>query len=458
MRTAGVPYTFGGFLMSEYADIYINQLSLMWFRNYLNSDIVNLFFSKKDLRITPNCRVDLEEDDAEYTKYEYITTVKKAKERLDARGFGVCNLEKIFNANLSQVIDYSSFLYHLDIDYEKREEIACERSKKKVSFKKWKNAMRKIVSYELKNGNIKEHESETGSHINISTECDKIIYYSLKDTDSESFYGLNTEFIDIAYIYRLILESCDESEKIVLDFTCLQYWDDDCIPKALAATDDVEKIIVLVEGTSDKDILEFAIEQLYPHLSDLFYFMDFDDATGAKRDGGTSYVVKNLKTFYFSKLKSKFIAIFDNDAEGYSSKCTLLNEIKNWPDNFRILLYPDNSAFHRYPTLAPNGTTMIDNISGKACSIELYLPDELIKSNGEYYPIEWEARKRIKMSSGCEEALYQGVISQKDKIKESFHELRKEIIKCQKSFIPEEWARMKQLLDTIIFAFVKEFG
>ena len=37
--------------------------------------------------------------------------------------------------------------------------------------------------------------------------------------------------------------------------------------------------------------------------------MDFDDGYGGKRDGGTSYVIKNLKTFYFSGLKSKFIAI-----------------------------------------------------------------------------------------------------------------------------------------------------
>lgn len=34
----------------------------------------------------------------------------------------------------------------------------------------------------------------------------------------------------------------------------------------LEAAEKCEKTIVLVEGTSDKDILEFAIKQLYPHL------------------------------------------------------------------------------------------------------------------------------------------------------------------------------------------------
>lgn len=440
--------------MSEYADITIKNLSLISFRNYLGPDIVSLFFSKSDLIITPNYRIDFEDEDSEgYTRYMYKTTIKKAKERLDALGFGISNFENAFNANLLQAIDYSAFLQHLRVEFDDREEIALERCKKRVTFKKWINAMHKIISYELENGNISCYN--TNESIVINTECEKIIYHALKDSDTESYYGILTEFVDVAYIFRIILENCDDSYDIVLDFSCLQYWAEDCIPKACLATEAVEKTIVLVEGTSDKDILEFAINKIYPHLSDLFYFMDFDDATGAKRDGGTSYVVKNLKTFYFSKLKTKFIAIFDNDVEGYSSKCALLNEIKNWPDNFRILLYPDIKMFHRYPTLAPNGTMMLDDISGKACSIELYLPDRLIKTNDEYFPIEWESRKKIKGENGYEKALYQGVISEKDTIKENFHELRRAIEKGKQPFILDEWKRMRNLLDTIVFAFIR---
>ena len=438
--------------MSEYADICIKKLSLMWFRNYLNPDIVSLFFSKNDLTITPNCKMELDDEDPEdYTQYIYQTTVKKAKERLDALGFSVSNFEKAFNTNLMQAIDYYEFLWHLGVDVEDRDDVAAQRIKGGITFKKWKNAMHKIVSYELNNGNIEKYDMD--DRISISTECDKIIYYSLKSSDSESFYGIFTEFINIAYIFRLMLESCDDSDEVLLDFSCLQYWDNDCIPKGVVAADDVEKTIVLVEGTSDKDILEFAVKQIYPHLADLFYFMDFNDSYGGKRDGGTSFVIKNLKTFYFSKLKSKFIAIFDNDAEGYWSQCSLLNEIKNWPDNFRILRYPDIKTFRKYPTLAPNGTIMLDNINRKAGSIELYLPDEIIKENGSYLPIEWESRKKIKAINGREESLYQGVISQKDEIKERFHKLRRAIETENKAFSPKDWTRMKDLLYTIVFAF-----
>lgn len=440
--------------MSEYADILVGKLSLWGFRNYLDPGIVSLFFSKNDLVITPNCFFEEEEEELEYyTKYEYKTSVKKAKERLDALGFSIFNFEKEFTEYKEQAIDYSNYLYKLSYDYDDYEGVAAKRFDRYVTFKKWKNAINKIISYEMQYGNI--NSFEPNPNLFISTECEKIIYNSLKDDYHTSFYGINIQCIHIAYVFRLILDCFNDNDDIVLDFTCLQYWADDCIPKAIEATEAIEKTIILVEGTSDKDILEFSLKQIYPHLYDLFYFMDFDDNNGGKRDGGTSYVIKNLKTFYFSKLKSKFIALFDNDAEGYSSQCSLLNEIKNWPDNFRILLYPDTKLFYKYPTLVPNGSIMKDNICKKACSVELYLPDEIIMNDTGYYPIEWESRKSFKNLLDKEEFLYQGVISNKNEIKKRFHKIRKEIEKGNKSFEINEWIRMKQLIDAVVFAFEK---
>lgn len=440
--------------MSEYADIGIGNLSLYCFRNYLSSTVVSKFFNKKDLVVIPDYIEDPDDEDAvSCTRYFYKTTVLHAKERLDAQGYTLSELEKRFNANRNQAIAYSAFLSRLNVDFEEYEAKAKERIKKyDITFKKWENALRKIIKYEVINGNINQYNKTSPQDIGINTEAEKIIYYSLlRDNDSDSFYALYTDVIDEVYICRLILEYCNENAEITLDFTNLKYWDDDCITKALSATENVKKTIVLVEGTSDKDILEFAIAQLYPHLSDLFYFMDFDDENG-KRDGGTSFVVKNLKTFYFSKIDINFIAIFDNDAEGYQSKCALVNEIKHWPSNFRILLYPKVDLLKKYPTIAPNGTILQDDINQKAASIELYLPDSLIKNDDGYFPIEWESRKKIR-NNGVEEAIYQGVISHKDEIKQEFHKL-KNAIKADKSlFVHESWDRMKSLLESIVFAY-----
>ena len=49
--------------------------------------------------------------------------------------------------------------------------------------------------------------------------------------------------------------------------------------------------------------------------------------------------------------------------------------------------------------------------------------------------------------------MYQGVITQKDIIKDEFHELRRRIESGKEEFKPEEWTKLDELLKTIIFAF-----
>lgn len=115
-----------------------------------------------------------------------------------------------------QAIDYTEVLYHLGIDFDERDEQIQKRVQKRVAFRKWKNALHKIISYELENGNINKYN--TTPPTGMSTECDKILFNSLKSSCSEFFYGLNTEIIHIAYVLRLILESCDFKDEIVLDF------------------------------------------------------------------------------------------------------------------------------------------------------------------------------------------------------------------------------------------------
>lgn len=168
-----------------------------------------------------DCKIDGEEVGT-FTKYIYRTTVKRAKERLDALGYGINNFEKTFNNKMFQAIDYSAFLYHLHVDYDEDAQETELRIKKNVTFKKWKNAMRKIINYEVANGNISWHG--TVSDVTIRTECDKIIFYSLKDEDNSMIYALNPEIIHRAFIYRLILENCTDDTEVLLDFSNLAFF------------------------------------------------------------------------------------------------------------------------------------------------------------------------------------------------------------------------------------------
>lgn len=442
--------------MSEYAELKINSLDLISFRNYLDNKIVALFFSEDCLMIKENVRYEPDDEDEEpFTQYIYKTTVRNAKDRFDALGITISHFEELFNSKGWELIDYDALLSHLHIDYDDYDEVGQKRYKKYVTYQKWINSLKKIIKYELENKNISYLKNENeNKDLKLSTECDKIIGYTLMDWDSETSYsyGLKLNDSEYPFLLRQILEFCDDKSEIELDFSNLQFWDYDCIPKAKVLNDYIEKTIVLLEGTSDKEILEFSMSILYPHLKDLFYFMDFDSPLGAKRDGGTSYLIKNMKTFYFSKLKSKFIAVFDNDAEGFSSKMQLLNEVKDWPSNMKAICYPILKQFENYPTLSPSGKIDNIDINQKACSIELYLPDFLIKEDGVFNPIVWESRKEIKID-GDKSFLYQGVINNKDKIKKNLVKFKNNIISGKETVNKEDWSKMKLLLESIVFCF-----
>lgn len=285
--------------MSEYATIKIKKLSLYWFRNYLDSRIVGLFFSPNDLVVTNNYYEEPGDEDCEpITKYEYRTTVKKACDRLDALGYDLGHMGVLFEKRKHEAISYGPFLSHLKVNYDQWDEKTRNRIDKNVSFKKWSNSIKKVIEYELDNGNIDEFHKDVD--INIFTECDKVIYNALIEHFHDSFYVIDTNLINIAFVLRLILEYAGFENEVILDFTHLGYWADDSIPKALEAAGQMEKNIVLVEGTSDKDILEFALNRMYPHLADLFYFMDFSDGFSSKRAGGTSEISKCMETFFYS--------------------------------------------------------------------------------------------------------------------------------------------------------------
>ncbi len=214
--------------------------------------------------------------------------------------------------------------------------------------------------------------------------------------------------------------------------------------------DELEKTIVLVEGSSDKAILEFGMKQLFPHVSDIFYFMDFE-FSGTKREGSTSALSNNVKTFVASKLKARVIAIYDNDTAGQFARLKLLDCMK-LPDNIKVLNYPDLDSFNSYPTYSPNKKIVADNINGRACSIELYLPDECIADEAGFYPIEWESLQTIKLSSGTNKE-YQGVISNKDAVKSNAFDLIKNIDSNNTAFDSGKWEKLNELLKVIVFAF-----
>ena len=69
-------------------------------------------------------------------------------------------------------------------------------------------------------------------------------------------------------------------------------------------------------------------------------------------------------------IQNKTIILFDNDAEGVSKETALRNTSR--PANLRIMRLPDHPDLRAFRALGPSGES-IDDINGKAASIEAYL-------------------------------------------------------------------------------------
>jgi len=85
---------------------------------------------------------------------------------------------------------------------------------------------------------------------------------------------------------------------------------------------------------------------------------------------------------------------------------------ENFSDNMKAFCYPDIEIANLYPAYK-NSKLSIENINGKAVSIELFLGSNILKDKGKYIPIEWKDND-------------QGVIQKKEAVKNRFYKMCKE--------------------------------
>lgn len=435
--------------MGAYIPLKVKSLTLLYWKSFFDEKTLRMFFNSSDLQITNNVKYDINDNDEEpHTEYKYVSSVGNVIDRLNSIGYTLKNVEKRFSKNIYDIIYY--------YDFDEDDDVVKQRIEKNVTFKKWSNSVKKYSCFLLNNDEdlsyfwgLKKHEFP--EFLKPKTFCDKVVFDSLKDTQSESYFGCLYEEFDPINTIRLILEYCDKSDIVEVDISEMVGTYNSI--EDMRISDDIEKTIVLVEGSSDKTILEFALKNIYPHLSNLYYFMDFDYSTNKSRQGGVDQIEKNIKTFIISKLNAKFIAIFDNDAVGIQAQKALLHDIGNLPENYKITNYPLIKDANKYPTILPDKKIKPMNINRMACSIELYLPKQLITDeSNNLYPIQWKSIVERKIGN---EKLsdYQGEIQHKDKIKSSFMSLKNDIENGKKEFYIDDWKNIKVIIDYIIHIF-----
>ena len=203
-------------------------------------------------------------------------------------------------------------------------------------------------------------------------------------------------------------------------------------------------IIVVTEGKSDAVFLSDALGLLYPHLTDIVKFLDYDD----RPEGGAGALVRTIRSFAAAGIINRVVAIFDNDTA--AAEALLGVDRIELPKNIVVTRYPYFEALRNYPTLGPptrvhpTGTRINADVNGLAASIELYLgKDVLTDPDGQLQPVQW-----ISYSQGTRR--YQGQVLNKAAVQQQF---REKVARCRRA--PDEieisdWSGLRLIVEEIM--------
>lgn len=429
--------------MGHYAFLKFGNYTVREMKNVLDSRVTT-FFYPGDKKITTT----LEEDDYYQITYEYSAPIKSVIKRLEIMGFTLKGAEKEFEKGIRLALE------QIPLSRKERYQI------KRFTFARWIECMGWIIKHGLTHWNYEKlipsmkYRKRDLPLIQFIldrysfTKDDDDEHYSVRSTYYYGFscYGVpywdrqnGLVFSDIRYVFRAILECCDISETVNLDYGGLISWGTYEEDEELC--EEVEKIVILVEGSTDKEILENTLQILYPDCVRYFSFMDF---SGPNIDGGASGLVRNLKAFMSAGINNRIIAIFDNDTPAKDA-LKALKDIKV-PDNIKIVTLPDLGFAKKYPTIGPQGTVNVD-VNGLAGGIELYLGSDIIcDSNGAFVPVQW---------LGYNQSLrqYNGEILDKKLIQDKYQKVLKLAKNDSAVFQQHDWQPMELVFDAIFQAF-----
>ena len=395
-------------------------------------DLLSIF-SKEDLTIE---EVLDEELDESITKRYFTMTVRKAKMCLDVMGHTISKAQRLFECHKKNYMDYLK-------DYP-NDKVDIDNIEREYTFENWTKAVIKystiLATDTWEEG---EYKSLKQCRCEKNSICEKMVLDSLPHWKDDTYFGIDLYYLDKETgspwdIFRIILEAFKSEEMITLDYTNLFEggWCDE-IPEEKEYS--VSKTVILTEGNTDAKVISEAMKLLYPHMVKYYSFIDFSTYVV---QGSTNYLTHYLKAFIAAGIENKIIALYDNGSAG-------LSEIKSLkkipvPSNVRIMHLPDLEMCCHYPTIGPAGNS-IDNINGRACSIEMFLGKDILKKNGEFEPIRWK-------SYIDKVDAYQGEIVSKSRILKQF-ELK--VKRSQNKIVFEEWEECDLLLREIFAAFEK---
>lgn len=414
--------------MGSYATLFVSSFEVYSCKSYIIPTLMTLF---RESDRNQMCWTD--EDGEERESFRYINRVGSIKLRLDIMGFNLTNTINEFTL----INDSHYTVEHVNDNWN---EVLLEG----YHFDNWLKAMKIIVGSERYWFNLKEE---------FKPNDDPILYHILDEhEEGDSFWGF--ECSDIRYVIRGLLELFNDEDPLYIDYSELvdagYYSEEDAICELSLqslANEYItnEKVIILTEGSSDITIIKRTMEYLYPDIVDFYSFMDFNQSNAS---GSASSLVAYIKAFIGSGIRTRIIALFDNDTAA-DEAIMAFNKI-NIPSNIKVLRYPSLEQFNEYPTIGPHGMGYT-NINGLACSIEMYLGRDMLLNNvldysTKYIPVQWKG-----YSQGLKK--YQGEILNKEQLHKKYFKFLDDLNEYPELGEKHDWEGLKEIIIMIFTAF-----
>jgi hypothetical protein len=409
--------------MGSYTDLSVSERVVFTTKSY-PPEFNSLIFTSDDIQIFD----DLDEDDETRENHILLATAQIVVDRLDVWGYSHQYMVDDFKKHVGQQLEEVQEASH-------EESYGSDIVELEVSF--WMSA--DLKEYQKA---ITEMMSDDFKYYEVKTYRD-----SLKNIIAHTIFQgremLNClPFNSGLSALRFILSCVPPDSEVIQDYTQIYNggWVSD---NDIFHLNPIEKIIILTEGSSDIEILKRSLRLLYPHLAEFYSFFDFE---GYNSQGGAGSLVNMIKSFAAAGIQNQIVAIFDNDAAARDAQFSLKNI--TLPSRIKILNYPHLLLAENYPTIGPTGIHSM-NINGLACSIEMYLGEDVLKKDQDELlsPIQWKGYiSRINA--------YQGEVLDKKAILERFYNKLKiaETGNTEGAWGPE-WDGLKSILKLIFQSF-----
>lgn len=284
-------------------------------------------------------------------------------------------------------------------------------------------------------------------------------YWSSKPEPGSRLWLLEQlAYWDDLYVLRAVLLALPDAE-VILDLTDLvagghlrEAQLEHIASDARGTTGMHAPVVVLTEGRTDAEFLAAGLSILYPYLTDLIRFLDYE----RRPEGGVGALVRMVRAFASAGIVNRMVAVFDNDTAAADGLKVLSSG--TLPDQIQVMRYPRLELAANYPTIGPpttehpEGSLALADVNGLAGSIELYLgKDILTDEDGTLYPVQWKS-----FIPGM--SRYQGEVVNKEQIHEAFRAKYAAAQKNRDHIEEQDWDGVGLIIDAIRSAALSAFG